>query len=235
MCVTRAIRAVRVAMARTVVAVAAVVKTKAKIRARKNRRLPLLANVRPASRVISKSLVTAHLRVNNALLLLAQLPRRVLLQIVPRTSFWMTKWITSATALITSARTRTRTRVVVVAQALHPLVPAQRQVQRLPHAALAQAVRAAAAQQLARRQPSATVHATVLRAMVRLVVTRTRATVVRHAMTQPARNRQFAVLVTARASRNRKSCTKSRKAIASRPLNNSTNYQAAHAVKNQHC
>lgn len=209
-------------------------KDKGKDKGKENRQ-PLLVNVRPASRVNNRSLAVKVLRLANSVRqILAQL-HRARLQIAPRTSFWMTKWITSATALITSVRIRTRTRAAVVVLALRQ--PARVPALLQPLAPRAQVVRAVVAvvHPPVRHQPSATALVTVLHAMVRLAVTRTRATAVRHAMTRPVRNRQFAVLATARASRNRRSCTKSRKATGSRPLNNSISCQPAHAVKNQPC
>jgi uncharacterized membrane protein len=71
--------------------VAAVARTKERIKARKNRQ-PLLANAQPAN-LASKNRVTALQPVSSVP------PPRVPPLIVLLMSFWMTKWITSVTAL----------------------------------------------------------------------------------------------------------------------------------------
>ena len=184
----------------------------------------------------SRSLVMARQPANNVRRRRAQQPLHVRRRIVLRTSSWMTKWITSATALTTSARTRTRTRVAVVVLVLRLPAQALQPVRLRPHVLLARVVRAAAAavQPPARLLPSAVAHAAVLRVMVRRVVTRTRVTVARPAMiSQPVKSQPFVAHAT--ASRNRRSCTRSPKAIASRLLSSSISCQPAHAVKNQPC
>src|SRR5471032_1549570 len=213
-----------VVMVRTVVAVAAVVVTRAKTKARTNRRLRPLANALP---VPLRSRVKARLLASSVNLALAP--------IAPLTSSWMTKWITSAIALITSARIRTRTRVVAVVQARLPqptvqhLLPAHR-------ARVAKAVRvpAAPAPALAPPLPSAAAHATVHLVTARPVATSSHATAALPVtISLRARNPPYGAH--AMASRSRRSCTKSRKVIASRRPSNWTSCQAAHVARSPHC
>jgi hypothetical protein len=214
-------------MVPTVVAVAAVARTKARIRARKNRQL-LPANVQPVS-LANKSPVKAARLANSA-----NSQHRVQ-RIVLRMSSLMTKWITSATVLIMSVRTRARTRVAAVVPALRHQVLQPQQAQRLAHVVRAQAARVPVpVQPPAHLLPSAMVHA------VAHLVTARPAAKSNHAIgalpvmiSQHVRSLQSGALVM--VSQHRRSCTKSRKAIASRPPNNSINCQAAHAVKNRHC
>src|SRR5450830_1853266 len=164
MCVTRATHVARAATVRTVLAVAAVVKTKARTRAARKNLLPLaVAIVRP----VNTSRAKAPRLANNSVRRHALPPLIVL-----RTSSWTMTWITSATALTTCLRPN-RPRVVAVVRVLRhkarPLL-APAQVLHAPAAShkVAKAVRAAAtAQPPARRRPSAVAHATALHVTVR--------------------------------------------------------------------
>ena len=200
-----------------------VARTRARTKARKNQRPPVAASARP----VSKSHAKARRPANSA----SQASRHVPLLIVPRTSSWTTISITSVTAS-TTCHSRSRPRAVAAVRVLRHKA---RQPVRAHHVAashkVARAVRAAAmAPAPARHRPNAAAHA-----MVHLVtarpVAKTRATAVRPATTSLVRNRPCRT----RVARRRRSCTRSRRLIASRHLSNWINCQAVLAEKNRHC
>jgi len=219
-----------VAMAPTAVAAVVVARTRAKTKARKNRPpQPHRANalhVRRASRSLARARRPAKRVLPSRL-------HRVLT--ARRTNFWMTRSTTSAIAPITSARIKARTsKVAIVALALQPQVPLRHHAVRHPVATAHVAARAPAPAMAQGHPANAAVRATVQVVMARRVVKTSRATAARLAtISLPVKSQPFAALAT--VSRHRRSCTRSRKAIASRPPSCSINCQAAHAVKSQPC
>src|SRR5471030_3103363 len=106
MCVTRATHVARAAMALTALAVAAVVKTRARTRAARK-------NLPPLAVVIARLVNTSHAKVlrlaNSNARRHALLPLTVL-----RTSSWTMMWITSVTASTTSLKPNQLKAVAVV-------------------------------------------------------------------------------------------------------------------------
>lgn len=196
-------------------------KDKGKDKGKENRRVSAVS-VQP----VSRSPVKAPRPANSV----SQASRRVPQLIVRRTSSWTTISITSVTAS-TTFRSRNRPKAAAVVRALRLKAQPQALHVAASRRAVARTVRATAmAPAPAPRQPSAAVHAAALHVMARPVA-KTPVTAVRPVTINRVRNRPCRT----RVVRRRRSCTRSRRPIASRHLSNWINCQAVLVAKNRHC
>ncbi|MNH28226.1 hypothetical protein D3C79_883800 [compost metagenome] len=153
--------------------------------------------------------------------------------IVTQKSSWMTKWTTLVTAPTTSALTRTRaTRVATVALAHLPRQVPVLVASRVAVVAKAATTMARAPVQVVR--PAARNAAVrVMAAVVSRAVTAAEPAIVVRTVTINRASQPCAIRV--KASRNRRSCTKSRRSTVSRLPNSLSNCQAVHVARNLHC
>ncbi|MCY1176309.1 hypothetical protein D9M73_165750 [compost metagenome] len=198
-----------------------VARTKARTRARKNRPANA-ASARPVSRNHVKALRLAN-SVRRSLLV----PPLT----APRTSSWTTISITSAT-VSTTCRSRSPRKAVAVARVLRHKAPRRVRALHVPasHKVARTVPATAMAPAPALRQPSVTALAVAHRATARPVA-KIRAIAVRPVTTSHVRN----LPCRTRVARRRRSCTRSRKRIASRHLSSWINCQAVLVVRNQRC